>query len=479
MLMHPCLKPVGTKYGHAPQQRTQNGESIAVAHQLQRHQQLGWALGSLGTAVMLGALTSYGLFYMTTYLGIGVLLAGQLIGLSKFYDLLTDPVMGQLSGRTHSRWGRRRPYLLLAAVACPVSLVLLFLVPDFANEMYTVTYLAVVLLLYATAFTLFNVPYLAMPAEMTASGDERTLLMSQRIFFSTLGVLIISTLGPTLITWFGGAAGGYIKMSWVMAVLVLMAMSLTFLSTRAAATLPPSSREAYGLKKQWLIVARNRPFRFYMLAKICLFLSQSAVQGSLLFFAFYVLGSDEQILAAFGVGYTAGSVLSLLAWNFFITKFAGKRAAYMISSIGLGLIFLTWLFAGHAEPLTYIYARFFLLGIFSAGAMVSGSAMLPDIMEYDRRQTGINQEGLYAAAFSVVEKVGNTLGPMIVGFSLGLSGFISSSGDTMPEQPASAILAIRICVSVVPFMLACMAAWLIRYYDIDAGHLSSSAAEEA
>ena len=117
MSMHPCPRPGWLKCGQALQRRTQNGESMAVAHQLQRHQQLGWALGSLGTAVMLGALTSYGLFYMTTYLGIGVLLAGQLIGLSQFYDRLTDPVMGQLSDRTHSRWGRRRPYLLLAAVA--------------------------------------------------------------------------------------------------------------------------------------------------------------------------------------------------------------------------------------------------------------------------------------------------------------------------------------------------------------------------
>jgi GPH family glycoside/pentoside/hexuronide:cation symporter len=437
-----------------------------VDHQdMRRSQQLGWAAGSFGTAVMLGVLSSYGLFYMTTYLGISVLLAGQLIGLSKFYDLLTDPIMGQLSDRTNSRWGRRRPYLIAGAVTCPLALIMLFLVPDFRSEASTVGYLVVALLLYATSFTLFNVPYLAMPAEMTGHPNERTLIMSQRILFSTLGVLMISTVGPKLISEFGGGADGYVRMSWVMAAAVLTAMGLTFWLTRNARALPPSRRENYGLYKQWRFVFRNRPFRFYMLAKISLFMAQSSVQGSLLFFAFYVIGSDERILAAFGVGYTVGSLLSLPVWNFLISRVLGKRKGFIISALGLAAIFLSWLAAGHGEPMIGLYGRFFMLGIFSAGGMVSASAILPDIMEYDRRTTGISQEGLYAAAFSVVEKIANTIGPIIVGLALGLTGFISGQDGALPEQPPGVIFAIRMCVSVVPCFLAIMAAAFMRFYE--------------
>ena len=452
---------------------------MADHHDMRRSQQLGWAAGSLGTAVMLGVLTSYGLFYMTTYLGISVLLAGQLIGFSKFFDLLTDPIMGQFSDRTHSRWGRRRPYLIVGAISCPLALVLLFLVPDFQSEAITAGYIAVILLLYATAFTFFNVPYLAMPAEMTGHPDERTLIMTQRIFFSTLGVLMISTVGPQLIFRFGGGSDGYIRMSWVMAGMVLIAMSLTFGLTKNTRSLPPSQRENYGLYKQWRLLLRNRPFRFYMLAKISLFMAQSAVQGSLLFFAFYVIGSDEQILAAFGVGYTVGSLLSLPVWNRLISGVLGKRNAFMISALGLAAIFLSWLGAGHGEPMIGLYARFFLLGIFSAGGIVSASAMLPDIMEHDRRKTGINQEGLYAAAFSVVEKIANTIGPVIVGFALGLTGFISGRDGVMPEQPPEVIFAIRMCVSVVPCLLAIAAASFMRFYDLNTFGADSGVATSA
>jgi len=152
-------------------------------YQLRLSEQLGWATGSMGTGVMIGALTGYGLYYMTNYLGIAAGMAGSLIGLSKFYDMISDPVMGQISDRTRSKWGRRRPYLLVGTIACPLALLLLFHLPAFESSSLTVALIFFVLLLYATAFTFFNVPYFAMPAEMTSNYHERTVIMSQRVFF--------------------------------------------------------------------------------------------------------------------------------------------------------------------------------------------------------------------------------------------------------------------------------------------------------
>jgi Na+/melibiose symporter-like transporter len=176
----------------------------------------------------------------------------------------------------------------------------------------------------------------------------------------------------------------------------------------------------------------------------------------------------------FGVGYTVGSLAALPLWTWAIRGALGKRNGFMISAVGLGITFLTWLAAGPAEPTAFLYGRFVALGIFSAGSLVSGAAMLPDIMEYDRRATGINQEGLYAAAFSMVEKFANTLGPMLTGTLLGLTGFIATKSGETAAQPQAAITAIHLGVSVVPCVLALAAAWTIRHYDLDARPLAAT-----
>jgi GPH family glycoside/pentoside/hexuronide:cation symporter len=444
-------------------------------NELRLSQQLGWAAGSLGTAVMLGALSSFGLYFMTTHLAIGALVAGQIIGLSKLYGVVADPLMGVLSDRSRSRHGRRRPYLLAGMIGCPLGVVLLFLNPPLAGMTATVAYLSLAVLLYATAFSIFNVPYLAMPAEMTGRYHERTLLMSQRMMFSTLGVLAISVLAPVLIRFFGGGTHAYTRMSWVMAALVLCAMGLAWILTAGTPSLPASSATEYGIVRQARLIGANRPFRVYMLAKICLFVAQTSVQGTLLFYARYVLGRDESLLAAFGIGYTVGSLAALPLWTIGIRGALGKRNAFFLSALGLGVTFLTWLAAGPGEPAALLYARFIVLGIFSAGSLVSGAAMLPDIMEYDRRRTGLNQEGLYAAAFSVVEKIANTLGPILTGTLLGLTGFVATRSGEIATQPEAAINAIRLGVSVVPFVLAMLAAWTIRSYDLDESALAATA----
>jgi GPH family glycoside/pentoside/hexuronide:cation symporter len=442
-------------------------------YQLKLREQLGWAMGSMGTGVMIGALTGYGLYYMTNYLGIAAGLAGSLIGLSKFYDMISDPVMGQISDRTESKWGRRRPYLLVGTIACPLMLLLLFHMPVFESGSLTITVLFLVLVLYATAFTSFNVPYFAMPAEMTSNYHERTVIMSQRVFFSTMSVVSVSVLGPFVIEAFGGGVAGYKGMSWVLAFLVFIGMGTTFLFTKNVAFTLRSERSDYRVRNQVKLILNNKPFCTFIAAKSMIFIGSASAQGTLLFMGQFVLGRGEMILVGFGIGYTLGVMFSLPIWTRLIAKVLGKRDAFRIASIGLGLTMLTWWMATPDESLVIFYSRFFLMGIFSAGGLVAGSAMLPDMMEYDRHRSGVNQEGLYAATFSLIEKIAYTAGPAMLGLLLSAGGFISVQKGQFVDQPDSAITAIRIAVSIIPAVLSIIGGLLIGFYDLDEAKLKS------
>jgi GPH family glycoside/pentoside/hexuronide:cation symporter len=442
-------------------------------YQLKLREQLGWAMGSMGTGVMIGALTGYGLYYMTNYLGIAAGLAGSLIGLSKFYDMISDPVMGQISDRTQSKWGRRRPYLLVGTIACPLTLLLLFHLPVFESGSLTITVLFLVLVLYATAFTSFNVPYFAMPAEMTSNYHERTVIMSQRVFFSTMSVVSVSVLGPFVIEAFGGGVAGYKGMSWVLAFLVFIGMGTTFLLTKNVAFTLRSERSDYRVRNQVKLILNNKPFCTFIAAKSMIFIGSASAQGTLLFMGQFVLGRGEMILVGFGIGYTLGVMFSLPIWTRLIAKVLGKRDAFRIASIGLGLTMLTWWMATPDESLVIFYSRFFLMGIFSAGGLVAGSAMLPDMMEYDRHRSGVNQEGLYAATFSLIEKIAYTAGPAMLGLLLSAGGFISVQKGQFVDQPDSAITAIRVAVSIIPAVLSIIGGLLIGFYDLDEAKLKS------
>ena len=145
----------------------------------------------------------------------------------------------------------------------------------------------------------------------------------------------------------------------------------------------------------------------------------------------------------------------------------------MIAAIGLGLTLVSWWFTTASEPLVVFYIRVILLGAFAAGGLISGSAMLPDIMEYDRRRSGVSQEGLYAATFSLIEKIAYTVGPIMLGFLLGYAGFIETERGEMVDQPESAITAIRIAVALIPGVLSIIGGLIMCFYDLNEEKLKS------
>ena len=147
---------------------------------------IGYGSGTVGVSIMLNAVTTYYPVLMTTVLGQSPQLAGLLMMLSKLYDAVMDIVIGSLSDRTRSRWGRRRPYLLAGAFVSAASFLLIFSPPDLGNRAL-VAYMMGALVVYSTGYALFNVPYVAMASEMTSDFHERTRLWSFRTFFVSIG----------------------------------------------------------------------------------------------------------------------------------------------------------------------------------------------------------------------------------------------------------------------------------------------------
>ena len=180
-----------------------------------------YAVGSLGTG---GFATLPGLvlvYYLTDSLGVAAIAAGLVVTVAKVWDVLIDPVIGARSDRMLAARGSRRPMMLLGAVALPVFFLLTFAVPAGTPATAAAVWVFVAFLLTATAFSLFQVPYIALPAELAAGYDERTLLLTWRVVVLTFAILLFGAGGPALRSLGGGNDfAGYFLMALVAGVLI-------------------------------------------------------------------------------------------------------------------------------------------------------------------------------------------------------------------------------------------------------------------
>jgi GPH family glycoside/pentoside/hexuronide:cation symporter len=427
----------------------------------------GWGLGSLGLSTILNTLNVLLVAYLTLVVGIEPALAGSLILVVKLYDVITDLPMGWLSDRTVTPLGARRPYLLAAGVITPLSMAMLFSAPGTDP----VNYVLVALLLYASGYTLFNVPYLSMPAELAADTDLRTRMMAHRSAFIAGGTFFGVALAPYLVGALGGGEAGYAALGKLMAVVVALAFLGCFFLTRSAAPIP--ARQVYmPLRQQLAVMLSNRHFLTLLAIKITHLLALATGAGSLFFFIRYALGYDMKVLGIYGAVTTLFWALSMPFWSR-VARLRGKRWGYFVATAAYVAVTLSWLIATPGEPMPLLLLRAMAFGIISGGMLLMGNAMLQDVMDLDFRETGKRKNGLFAGMYSLTEKLTSGIGAQILGGVLSFTGF----SRVATVQPDSAITGIYITVALIPAALMALSLVPIILYRLDESRLRSSSGD--
>lgn len=421
---------------------------------------IGWGVGSLAVAILYNTTNMLMLRYLVDYVGIAAALASSLIAFSKIYDTVTDPVMGVISDRTKSPMGRRRPWLLLGAVLCTLALPFLFITPALSTTM-TLLWVTAALIFYATAYTVFSVPYMAMPAEMTDDPHVRSEIFSWRVKAIAIGQVAAGGAAPALIVFFGGGQGGHAGMSIVLGVGILIAALLCFRYTKDARALPVVNfSEMPGFTAQVRTLVADRNLVYLLSAKMIHLVAVAFGGSSMAFFTLRVLELPDTYLSLLIVSSSVaifGSAGPLAT----LSRRIGKQNTYSLSVALYAVIHVTWLYAPVGETAIPIIIRGFLMGIGGSGMMLIAQSLLSDVMADDRVKHGIAREGVYAGLYTTIEKLSYAFGIAIVGFALGAAGYIEGNAEGI-NQPQSALDVIRWSVSIIPAGLAVLAAILMH-----------------
>jgi len=425
---------------------------------------LGFGVGTVGVSVMLNAVTTYFPAFMSTVMGKDAAIAGYLLMLSKLYDAVADVVIGSMSDRTRSKWGRRRPYLLVGAFISAVSYLMIFSPPTLSDDAVPI-YMFVALVIYSTGYSLFNVPYMAMPSEMTGSMYERSRLLSIRTVFVSIGQTLSMAGTAALIQWGGGGAAGYQIMGLTLALIIGGAMLLSFFGTAKAPHLEVESKHTPMSREMFRQMWANKPFMLLVAAKVFQFLSFASVATTSLLYMLNVLNSGYGGPVKLGLASNIATALSMPMW-LWVERQVGKRNAYVAAIALMALTSLSWLFADRSIDLWGFIWRGVLSGIGAGGMILMSISMLSDTMAYDRTVTGMRREGMLSSIIAVVEKTTYALGVAVVGVYLSWAHYMPTTGGQIIEQPASAVTALTFCFTILPVLCAVCNIACISFYKI-------------
>jgi len=215
---------------------SQHGDRLSL------QQKLAYGVGDLGTAITTNLIAFFLMPFFTDVAAISPGIAGGILFAGKVWDALNDPIIGVLTDKTRTRWGRRRPWLLFSAIPFGLSFAALWWIPFPKEQNALVIYYFVVNLLFNTFFTAVNLPYSALTTELTQDYDERTSLNNFRFAFSIGGSVVSAVLHPSIVRQFGeNQALGYLGAGIFWAVVSTVPVFICFLGTRERYHLPEES----------------------------------------------------------------------------------------------------------------------------------------------------------------------------------------------------------------------------------------------
>jgi Na+/melibiose symporter-like transporter len=425
------------------------------------------ATGAFGTVPGLMLLP-----FLTDTLGIGALAAGLVVLLPKAWDVVLNPLAGRISDRTVDPRGPRRPWLLRGGLGLAACFALLFAGPDLGSRAADTAWVLVAFLACATAYAFFQVPFVAMPAELTDDYDERTRLMTWRVALLALTILLTGASAP-LIRDAAGGRDGYRLMGLVMAVVIAVGVVASYAGTRHA---PVGTVEAGAgtLADQVRVVAAARDFRALLTTFVVQALAVGAMLAGVDYVAREVLGSAGASTVLF-VCFVGPALLLTPVWAR-VGERAGKRRGYAAASLCLAAGALL-LVTAQVVPPAVVYLATALVGVGYAGAQVFPLAMLPDAAAVDAHRTGENRAGVYTGVWTAGETLGLALGPGLFALVLAAGGYVSSEGGGV-TQPASAVTAITLGFSLVPAALVLLSLWWLRGYRLTAAEVAAATTSE-
>ena len=447
---------------------------LPAQKQVSLPQKILWGAGGLADNFMFNVLITLGMLIYVDFFRMSPALAGIAIFVPRFVDAITDPWIGNLSDNLVTRWGRRKPLIFLGTILSAIFLPLLWTPPfmeSVQNPWYSnvpFLYLCTIGSLLAVSYTLFVVPYTALGFEMSSDYDERTSIISWRMYIGLLGSLACGWLYKlSTLSIFPNEGVGVVWVSLGVAVIVLFSGILPIFSTKE--NLSVQAQEKINLLSAVKYTLGNKPFQIIFVAYLIVVIAIFATAGILPFVLIYgVLEGDKGSFGTLNGWLITVAVTCSYISVILINWVSQKTSKGFAMIIGLGLACagnaLHWFTINPHYPYAILLSSLVAyLGLQGCWLMVD--SMVADICDADEIETGRRREGMFSAVKGFAVKLAQAITAAIGGALLAWSGF---DPDQANESGITDETFLKLKILVVGLTCAglLIAIWAMKFYPI-------------
>lgn len=416
-----------------------------------------YGIGDVGNAAANSAIQFFLLIFYTDAALIAPALAGSALLVGKIWDAINDPLFGWLSDRTTSRFGKRRVYMIFGALPLAIVIALLWRVPSGLSNMGILLWIAITFILFDTVWTMTNVPYYALTAELTDDYDERSSLTAYRMVLGVPAYIVGAAVTPLLVGLFATKRTGYGWIGIFYGILAAAVLLIAAAGLRERKSISESRAMTPPLQT-FMAALKNRPFLQLIIAYLVANTAFALLKTLLAYYLTYQLGMEDQVPVVMFL-LLLFVALFLFPWKKLSERW-NKGPAYGLG-LAIGGIAVASTFFLPNEPTMWVYVIAAAAGIGFSAQWVFPWAMVPDVVEYDRLQTGEHRGGMYYGVWGLATKISEALGITASGWVLQLYGYVPNV-----EQSARTLLGIRLFFGPVPLLCFVLALPLLIWYPI-------------
>ena len=422
---------------------------------------LAYGMGDVGCNFSWMFVGNFLMIFYTDVFGISMSAVAALMLFSRFWDAINDPIVGGLTDSTKTRWGRYRPWLLIAAPLTAVVLIASFWAHPDWNDTVKIVYMIITYCILVLGYTCVNIPYGTLCGAMTQNIEERAKINTFRSVSAMIAIGVINIITIPLISKLGNGSDqqGYLLVAILYGIIFALCHIFCFAKTKEAVTVP--EKKKIPIKLQIKTVAQNKP---YLLALIGQFLFGVTLYGrnaDALYYFKYVEGS-ETLFTTYSLVIIIPSIIGagLFQILFKLTENKGRTASILAFCTGVSMLSLYLFSPVESAVAFYIFSG--LTQFFFAGFNTAIYAIIPDCVEYGEWKTGIRNDGFQYAFISLVNKIGMAIGTSVLAAALSCAGF-----EANIKQNEAVLSIMKHSFSTIPGVLWIITAVVLFFYRLN------------